>query len=105
MLGTWIGTDNYAESYTKRRIRELTWRNFKKSGHCSACGRVGYTEWHHLKYEEPVLSAGITELCSFCHRKDSKRGGKIEIRNEQTGVLKVLEMIKEWINTNQQSKD
>jgi len=91
-------TDKRTEFAKKERIRQFTNHNFHKLGKCGACGREGYTEWHHLKYEEPVLGAGIVELCSFCHRKDSKRGSKIDQKNEYVGVLNVLEMIKRWIN-------
>src|SRR5262245_42437802 len=35
---------------------------------CSNCGKIGYTQMHHLQYDDNDPLAYTVELCVICHR-------------------------------------
>ena len=47
-----------------------THRNYKKRGICEKCGKLGYTEFHHIdRNPKNTSSSNIIELCFNCHRQ------------------------------------
>lgn len=51
-----------------------THRGYKKTGVCAKCGKLGYTELHHIdRNPKNTSSENIIELCFSCHRQQHKQ--------------------------------
>ena len=56
----------YRITYKDRRIMLPV---VARTGKCSNCGKNGFTEVHHDKYDDLNPAAHIRELCRSCHRR------------------------------------